>query len=323
MEKRQKFESLSNLWKADEISNRFISRDHLYDPAAVKVVTQIEKSEYDIILVNTKRENGSFGRDSLLLFNHGIFVKDFADMLPTKFNYGIFLNIKKGPLDLHISREDVIMNDKWFLLLQNVCDDIIENLVSEVGKTDIKAAITVIADMIDFRFSYEVTSESDFFFKNPFFGSFFRKAPFQMIKDEKLNYTTLNDFMVKDSITVCHCTSIYNEHEIKLLMDSGGHDQVLINTYRLPTFQRKTNELGLSPCLIEQIATLRGKEYSRLDLHDLLLSIAVTDENDYSKIAPPNVMFASFGKYKPLCVVKKYPKVSDHTRSLGHGYWGI
>jgi hypothetical protein len=315
-------ELLHSLWTKDDIICRFIPREHAPNPDKVTIVSQIEKEEYDAILVTTAWRSGNYFRKKLLLFNHGIFVNgmDSSSMSP---NYCLFLNLKKSSIDLHISRENVIKNKKWSLLLQRVFNDILEKLVKETNGDNIEKAIAAIASLVDSRISYTIESEFDFFLEEPFYKSFFRNAPFLVLQDDRQQYMTLEDFMTNDCINVCRCSSIHNGHEMRLLKESGNQGPILVNPYNLPGERgRDTLNRGFKIDLVEKIAILRGKQYKQVDLRDLLLSIATFDVNDYSKIAPPNVEFASFGESKPLCVIKEYPRVSVDELSLDHGYWG-
>jgi hypothetical protein len=306
--------TLSNTWSADEVVSRFLKeKDHI-NRESIKIVTEIFSIEYDVILVYTNK----YFHDEIVLFNHGIFVNRFDEDLIDN-HYCFFVNVKKNLIDLHISRDTIIKNSKWYGLMHEIYNVIFGKLLESDSDKSMEISILQIASMIEDRFIFNNLSANDLFNRHPFLHSFFKLAPFPLFVNGKLEYCSAAQIVNNEEVTIYQCASENYQREVMLFKDNLPSTNIVFKPYRLPSVEIKD---GYFVDLMQYLVELKGKSYQKKDLRTLLLSIAKQDENDYSSIAPPNVRFATFENFKPLVVVLEPPVVTEHSPGMGSAYWG-
>ncbi|HYE84608.1 MAG TPA: ATP-binding protein [Clostridia bacterium] len=304
-----------NFWSGEEIVKRFLKEQYTEDNIEVKTIAEIDSPEFSAILV----ECNDYLIEQLVVFNRGIFVKKYREH-NLDGRYAVFINLKKSLVDFHISREDIIQNDRWYAMLHKVYNSIL----NEIQRIDCDNADTFIwrlSDMIEYRSSTKISNEG-LFEDQPLLFSFYENAPFPVVSKEKIEYSTLpNILRANDNVFFKSASTRYTD-EAELLQKFSRNAKVVFVPYRLPAFSDKRGVEQDVTDFVKYLCIRYGKEYREKDLRMVLLENAVQDKNEYKSICPSNVRFATFGNLKPLVVVLEFPLVSEKFPYLGCAYWG-
>ena len=108
---------------------------------------RLETDEYDLILGKLSE---SIGRQ-IILFNHGIFVGMFYT-LSLSWPFIICVNAKKDLFDLQISRENIIVNERWLNFLYSVGKKLIDEISSKFLEKDQESYLNWMSTIFNNRF---------------------------------------------------------------------------------------------------------------------------------------------------------------------------
>ncbi|MBI5540758.1 MAG: ATP-binding protein [Bacteroidia bacterium] len=303
-------------WSINVIEERFLENEEKSHPKSLKEIVSLNKNEYDAFLVNTP----NYFYHQLILFNHGVFVK-CINITGLDNSYCVFLNLKSNLIDLHISREDVIINDKWFSFINTIFNEFFDKIRELNPNADSEYFISLVSSMIETRLSIQEELCDELFGNLPFLNSVLSRILFPIIKNGTLGWALFNEILESETIPLYRCNSYEYKEEISLYLKANKQGKAFFNPYRMPTVGNIFNDNASSE-LVEYLYKQKNPKFEKIDLRTLLLNISKPIKVDYSKILPSNVQFASFGELKPLIVVNEYPKVKEKHNYLGCSYWG-
>ena len=204
--------SFDSTWSIDIIAERFLKEewedekdndeeendnDEEENDVKLKEIASINKDEYDAILVSQELSGDGdvlFGDHNVILFNHGIFVRQF-DILGLSIDYYIFLNLKSNLIDLHVSREDVIENDKWSSFLNTLYNDLLDK-IRELSGSDFINFISTISHMIYGRTTFNNLNDyNKTCGKDSFLHCVLNKIIFPLVKDGTLEWASFKEIL--------------------------------------------------------------------------------------------------------------------------------
>lgn len=310
------FKIFCSKWSIETILNRFIEDDVRFSTKSAKQVVEVNSSDYDSFLVRTS----NYFNKQLILFNHGVFVNSF-DIDGMSNRYCLFVNIKSDLIDIQISRENVIKNERWHLFLHLLFNNILCTIRDSVFRKDLGSFVSIMSDIIDRRSNVDKLKYDDLLEKYPFIHSVINVAPFPVVTGKAFSWATLSQIPRMPNMDLYKCTSMEYKKEVTIYSKIRIGKKAFFNPYDLPYVGRAwlADE---SLDLIEHIFKLHNKPLNQIDLRTLLVSISKPVKISYSKILPKNVKLCSFGNLKPLIVVLKKPKVFEKEAFFGQSYWG-
>jgi hypothetical protein len=221
-------------------------------------------------------------------------------------------------VDLHISRENVKINDKWNEFIYNLFGDIFPALLGPYGSGNEVEGISVISSMIEDRLWLRDDSEKIQVLENPFYRNFLQHAPFPILSNGKISFVECEHALNRDELSVYNCCSLPDE--LKLLLRVYKGPPLLLNPYNLPVIE---NEQGNRDDLLTFLLTRRSIRHSALDLRQILINQAVEIDIRYTELMPSNVRAARFKHgLHPLVVVYKPAVVKKEEWAVGANYWG-
>lgn len=309
----RKFE---NIWAAAQIYERFIIDREERTDRQFKEILNETCLDYDF-MVTTDSE---WMTHQLVLFNHGIYVGKFViDGMSNEF--GIFVNLKKNLVDLHISRENVKKNEKWLTFIYLLCETIFQSLKKKFNNNNEKI-ISIISRMTEDRLLVEVDSEADLLEKIPFLKCFLSHAPFPVLTNGKIEFVKVSHALSGQDVSIYNCCSSSFSDELDVVSKLSDVTSLLINPYKLLGIKKRTEQFKTKNTL-KYILDERKITYTEIDLLKMLISIANESDINYPELIPENIRFATFGKnIRPLVVIYKQPVVEKHDHALGEAYWG-
>jgi hypothetical protein len=275
----------------------------------------LNKKEFDVILVKS-----DYFINQLILFNHGVFVNRLS-ITGLNLEYCFFINLKANLIDLHISRENVIENNKYSNLLYKIFNYIFDSVKSANSDPNFKNYISFVSELIESRLHLENFEYKDLQLKYPFLRSYLDNILFPVVIQGKLKYSNFTEVLESEQIPVYKCSSRKYKEEISLFCRLNKKGNAVFNPYKMPEISEDT-DYEKSANLLEYIYLLHKSQIQKIDLRTLLLEISRPNKKKFSKILPTNIQFASFGKLKPFIVVLEYPMVSEKPQTLGFSYWG-
>lgn len=303
-----------NAWTEKEILKRYIENKNIKMDQNIRTVSKIDTPEFSAFLV---RLDGS-SRENIVVFNRGIFINT-SYIHGLSYRYAVFINLHKSIVDMHISRENIIYNDKWYETLYQIFNA----LFVEIKKSSdsIEQYIAQTSRIIENRARITIDNIKDNFKYNPLMRAFFYNALFPVVGN-KVVYKTLNDIISRDDAIFYKSTISGYILEMELYQKAPNDSKMVFVPYDLPSPADEVEEFECSMELIEYLCIINGKNYISKDLRNILLEKVIIDPNDYKRICPCNVCFATFGELKPLVVVKDFPILSEESPFLGRSYWG-
>jgi hypothetical protein len=311
----------SSSWSVEHINNNFILGliSENLSASPLTQILEIHTDDYNIYLGHSAGANFR----NLILFSHGIYVGHF-NIEGISNRYCVCLDLRKNLIDLHISREGVIRNSKWFHLIYSVCSNIFSLVEKHPFNGDRYKFISFIADILEYRIGFamdESELETQFLESNPFYQAFFDKALFPVVSEGKLKFLCLKDALEIDRSTVYKCCSSKPLEEIKFVCKLSDAKSTIFNPYQLPMYKYHDKEELFD--LLEWFIRNTGKQCKYLDLRNILINNCDMLDKEYPGLIPKNVRLARFGKnVKPLIVVYKKPILDKEPRYLGYSYWG-
>ena len=105
----KKFKKFINSWNAHTIANRYTEKWFNSSEIFVEEIINLSSDEYDVILLNGKISS----YEKIIIFNQGIFI-DKMDSTYLNYGYALYVNFKDDIVNLNISRESVIKDEKFF-----------------------------------------------------------------------------------------------------------------------------------------------------------------------------------------------------------------
>ena len=302
-------------WTIDDIKERFLEDDERKEWKTIEKIIELNEDEYDVFLVKS-----NFFNRQLILFNHGVFINRL-NIVGLNYEYCIFINLKANIIDLHLSRENVIENDKYASLIYNVFNEIFNIVKNSNQDPNYKNYISFISDILENRVYIEKFDFKEMSLKFPLLSCFLDNIVFPLVKQGRLEYSFFNEILESDQIPIYYLSSNKYNEEITLFLNLNKDGSAVFNPYKMPEITEEDDDIETIN-LFEYIYLLNKPRIDKIDLRNLLLSVSKPNRNNYSKILPANVQFASFGKLKPFIVVLEYPIVTEKYHSLGFSYWG-
>lgn len=306
----------TNSWSTKEITKRFLVDKYTGDHIEGKLIIEVNTPDFSAILV---KFNDYFIKQ-VVIFNRGIFVNRYPERALNG-GYGVFINLKKNIVDFHVSRENIIQNSKWYALLHNVYNTILDRIRTTICDNNSDAFVMYLSNMIDYRFSLNLSPVEELLEKEPFLHSFYKCALYPVVSEKGTEYSSLSDLLGANDNVFFKCASARYTDDAKLFQESLN-SKVVLMPYHLPTISDIKGNAKEYTGFIKYLCIQHGKKYRERDLRMVLLENAVQDINEYKSICPSNVRFATFGKLKPLIVVLEFPLVSEEYKYLGSAYWG-
>ena len=298
-----------SVWTTEILAERFINNEKL-NRYQINKIAELNTKDYDAFLV--KISDGYNGE--MILFNQGVYVNNFEIECLGR-EYCVFVNLKSKLIDMHISREDVIINEKWSDFVYSLSQDILESILDGIPNRDLAIFSNIISSLISNWNLLDEQENINFLKEYPFLYCILEKAPFPLIHDCELKWATFNDILDNEKVYFYECNSKSYSDEISLFCKVFDKSKAFFNPYRMPdVYTSIDNDEYIN--LIEYICNAKGVQLDKINLRTLLLEIAKPSQIDYSNILPSNMKFASFDEYKPLIVIQEYPKIATKKLSL-------
>ncbi|HZK93701.1 MAG TPA: ATP-binding protein [Prolixibacteraceae bacterium] len=303
-------------WSINIIEERFLENEEKRNPKSLKEIVSLNKKGYDAYLVYSP----NYFYNQLILFNHGVFV-ECIDLAGMANNYCVFLNLKSNLIDLHISRENVIKNDKWTSFINAMFNELLDSIREINPDSEFRNFISIVSSMIETRLTIEEKYCDKLSENFPFLNSVLSRIPLPLVTDGTLEWALFNEILEGETISLYKCNSNEYKEEISVYCKANKQGKTFFNPYRMPKVTNIYND-NESFELIEYLYKQKNPKFEKSDLRTLLINISKPLKGDYSKILPSNVKFASFGELKPVVVVHKYPTVKEKHYYFGSSYWG-
>jgi hypothetical protein len=302
-------------WASSKICDRFSIEK--YKGAKTTDVLCFETDRYQLILAQI---NGF--SPGLFLFNHGVFVNHFY-VTGLSGRYFICLNSIKNQFDLHISRENIIENEKWFNFLLSVFNDLFD--YARKSSKNKNEYIDFIKSTIESRASFSVKKNSKLFEKEPFLISALQKAIFPISSyGQPVEYCTIDELPNSGELKIYQSAARESTREFSLILNILRREKLtIINPYKFPLLEDKRNN-SYEDCLTAILNSKQTKS-SITDLNDLLVnnSTPVVLSPEISRSIPPNITLVRFpDKWSPVILIKKPAEVFIDPYYLGSAYWG-
>lgn len=307
-------------WSKNAVVENFMRHDfneELIKADSICEVISLDKSEYNVIL--TQNKTHYYWGSQLVLFNHGVFVK-CIEIDGLDYDYNIFLNLKANLIDLHISREDIVKNKKWNLLLSQLSDDILDKAKELYSESEY---ISFVSDIIENRIIFENFDREEISESTCFLRSILDKMIFPIFENNSLGWVHFDEILRFETFSIFACNSRDYMNEISFICEGKfqtEEDRILFYPYKMPKVREENKDLELD--ILYYLFDQNKLQYKKCDLRTVLLKSSVPIKDNYEKILPRNVHLTSFGKLKPLFVVKEYPKYTCKNNHLGAAYWG-
>jgi HSP90 family molecular chaperone len=303
-------------WLVDDIRERFFYSDEKKYAKQTKTIVEVNKVEYDAYLVKTR----DYIRDQIFLFKQGVFVCRL-NTTGLDSSYCFFINLKTNIIDLQISRENIVENEKFSDFLNMVFCDILDSLKTLVPESNYKNYISVLSEMIDSNEFIEKFNHNDLQLKYPFLNCILNKILFPSISSKDIEFLSFDEIIERKEMCLYGCNSKNYREEMTLLLESKKAYNVFLNPYQMPEVSESTIDERCTN-LLDYILEVKNSTHERIDLRNFLIDNSKLVKNDFSKILPSTVRLATFGKFKPLIVVLESPKVKFANSNYGYWYMG-
>lgn len=299
-------------WEVCEIAERFLKDDEIGETESYTKILEFSNKDFDCYLV----QSSTFRGGQFVLFNQGVFVRKIH-INGLNDHFHVFLNLKSKAIDLHISRENIVYNEKWKLFQYSLFEKMLENLRDVVCKNDKRKFISMLSQLIEARLLID-SSDVKEINEYPFLASVMKIALFPFLKAGKIGYGTFEEIIQIDVKSLYSCSSPNYDQEIDAYKKVLKKEDAIFNPYRFPIFYEHdlNNALGM----LNFYAKQHNIELKKTNLRNLLLKVAKVSKSDYSKILPKKIKLATFGKFNPIVVVAKLPTASG-IQSPFHRYF--
>ncbi|GAH59114.1 unnamed protein product, partial [marine sediment metagenome] len=279
------------------------------------LLAEIYSDDYDIFFGLS-----TYGlADQLVLFSHGIFIGIFS-IAGLGFEYCVCVNLKKRLVDIQISRENVIKNEKWNTFVYSLLNSILNRF--EENLSDTEKFIHFLSRIIEERYHLLIDKGPHPLDIYPFLKIIADRAPFPVITEGKLSYINLEKALEIDQLTIYTCCSNNYSEEIEFICKLSNMKNIFFVPYEMPTLYTNENDENYFD-LVKWTFAKDHKDCIWLDLRKVLIESCTPVEKTRSELLPSNVRLVKFPEYiKPLVVIKTYAIVQEEEkRSLGRAYW--
>ena len=313
----KKFESI---WSIDQIVKRFYQRfAHAGAEVSSNEILQFETEDYRVIFGIV---DPPVSAEQLILFNHGTFVGNF-EVAGLAFDHIICVDLKKDLLDLQISREDIIRNERWSNFVHNVLNSLFERMSDQLVPDKWETYIHRVSRMSEERWTFGITSSDKLdvtLERFPFLKSFFNKVFFPIKSQNGIELQRLDNIFENDEITLYSAYSREPLKEIKFVSEVIYKNRVAIfDPYQMPEIVNEKNEYEKPVCFLLK---KQGIKVYKIDLLNILIENCSPLKVDFEDLVPRNVKLARFPKnWKPLVVIYKKPSALITRDTLGAAYW--
>jgi hypothetical protein len=310
----RKFESA---WSASDVMSRFC-QDDTEKTIKTNELCNFGNHDYELILARSL----GYSNNGIFLFSHGVFITEIpVDGL--NYPYFICLNTKRRLFDLHISRENVIFNERWNQFLELVFDDLFIRLFNAV-KGDKYRYIDLLNNLVESRFYLQLDDKSTLFEKEPFLKSLMKNAIFPTsYNNQPIEFHKIQDLPHAEKIRIYQIRSSRYLDEISLILDLlGKYQLIIINPFKLPTVRKKTKPIESDVDGLTAFLSLSHKTLVT-DLNDLLIQNSeLVNMTEYGDIIPDNIKLVKFpNNWRPVVLIKQPAEIVKDP-NLGSSYWG-
>lgn len=311
-DEQQIFESA---WSSQAIYQRFARNTRVKPDDNPNELLNLCRPKYDLILGKDQQ----MFEDDLVLFNRGIYVGQLP-IAGLSYGYYICLNMKEELVDLHVSREDVKLNAKWYDFVYEIFNDIFKTFKDMDDSKDKVKTISIFSAMLESRFSINIDLPVNFLERCPFIRSVLDNAYFPMISNGNIELIESIASISGEDLILYNCCSRALTDELSLLSAISSDVSLVVNPYRMPYLK---NEEAQDINLLTYFLADKGVLNSETDLRQILLDNSEVIDISYHELLPDNIKLATFKhNIHPLVVINKQPVISKHKYGLGASYWG-
>lgn len=288
-----------------KIFDRHLSKQREYGHT-LKEAARADNEDFSAILIS----GDSYFSSQISLYNHDIYVNEFSVSYIDHNSY-IFINIKRNLIDLHMSREDVIKNEKW----DNLLCQVLKSLLTELRHNSSND------EYIDFF--NRLVGHTRIFTKGidisvPNIRFYFDNSLFPSIVQNVSNFILFDDVLKLKQICLIRCAVSTYSDILQIISSEASKENYIICPYSLPLIGDMDDE---KDNLLKYLCLCNGITYTEKDLRKILVENATISEIDYSSFCPSNVKFADFGKFKPIVVKYIEPCAVEDEEELDSSFW--
>lgn len=289
---------------------RFLYDEDNKNKKNISIKTEFSGTEYEAFFLEIEEDYYS----NIILFNQGVYVTDIY--IESLNNESCFiLNIKSEVIDLMISREEVLYNEKLYNFLFSFFNDFFDNIYNTLAKEDPVKYISIISDFLDRGHIREDKKTIEEALNNvPFIKSFINKALFPVVNKGKQYFASLNEIIEQKSLFLYKCSTKNFKDEVSFFIDAYPDETAFFNPYISPLFLLR-NESEIYFDIFQYLYEKKNETLKLIDIISIVKNNAVLEEKDYSNILPGNVKLATFGDLSPICVIIENPKISNKSWS--------
>jgi len=311
-DEQQLFESS---WSSQIIYQRFARNTCVNSDDNLNELLNLSRPKYDLIL--GKDQQGFEG--DLVLFNRGIYVCQLP-ITGLSYGYYICLNMKDELVDLHVSREDVKMNAKWYNFIYEIFNDIFKTFIDMDDSKDKVKTISMFSAILESRLRINIDSPFHFLESCPFIRSVLDNAYFPIISNGNIELIYSIDSIRGKNLTLYNCCSKALADELSLLSIISSDVSLVVNPYKMPyVINYDEREINLLTYFLGE----KGIINSETDLRQILVDNSEVININYPELFPNNIKLVTFKhNIHPLVVINKKPVMSKDNYGLGSSYWG-
>ena len=302
--KDKKMKKCLDSFNLSYIYSNFWPESFLKKPKKLELLFEINNEDYDIIIGKTE----GFFDEGTAIFNHGFFIKYYGR---NEFGYGaiILINIKKPILDLHISREDVVRNQKFEKFMERISKDIVNAIQN---KYMIKNP-TKYYEYIDKIFRktgliiHGLTFE-EFLEKSPIDRCLLNNLLYPTFIKGKLKYLKLNEltrFKNIDFYITMARDSFFEINYITEFLDKTRNYLFIMNYQEIMSLKKEDKVIKL--CEIQFLNLInKNVKISILNYNDILLKLCSLHKHPMEFILPKNIKLVNLDKdLNPIIILKE------------------
>lgn len=311
----RKLMELSTSWCTRDIDENFAKKYNRHQgrvDTTFHEVLQYTISGADVIWGYREGRNG--GR--IFVFNHGIFV-GMEGLYGLSNAAEIYINIKDEVIDLQLSRDAVVLNDKWHAFLSVLVKKALD-IIYDLYFYDKMQYTINIARIISHAGVYHLKSNT----KNKFFNLsiiIFDSIFFPCMINGDFKYIRIKDIVHDYKINIYKIISMDIESEMKEMVKLIKDEVVVFMPYE---FSDIAIDGGKYKNIFNVYLKKMKLEYKYVNLNDILIKNSIITRNKYKSIIPDNVSVANFrGPFKPIVVVSKKAIIYKN-KKIGNAYLG-
>ena len=298
-------------WSIEEAHSRYSTSKKRYNITSVKKIIEFETDDFDVIL------GFDHVASELCLFNHGVYVTT-EDIVGLANGFFVCVNIKRDVIDLHMSRERVVVNEKWNSFVEGVFDHIFNEL--KATKEGEFAFIQECSSLLEGRYVFDEPF-SQLINSIPFLKSFIKNMLFPNIVEDRISFLHFDEVIKLKNVTIYNSCSHDIENEIAMVRSAITCNDYIFNPYKMPKIKVKKSEDCID--LLASAFDENEMKYEEADLNSILVATATKLRIDYKDLIPKNITPVVFNSsLHPLVVIQKQAVVAKKRHSCGKTYWG-